>query len=74
VLDPDGWLLAPYSDAGSHPETIVDLLWEDLDPFPNGDHDDVADALADAFEVGSTGPGRQVSAGSRGARYARGAR
>ncbi len=66
------WLLRPYKDAGSHPETIGELLWEHLDPFPNGDHDDAADALADAFDVGSAGPGRQVGAAARGARYARG--
>jgi phage terminase large subunit-like protein len=72
VLDPDGWLLERYSDAGSHPETIGELLWEHLDPFPGGDHDDVADALADAFEVGAAGPGRQVTAGARGSRYALG--
>jgi phage terminase large subunit-like protein len=72
VLDSDGWLLRPYSDAGSHPETIGDLLWEHLDPFPNGAHDDAADAAADAFEVGAAGPGRQVTAGARGSRYASG--
>lgn len=74
VLDPDGWQLERYSDAGSHPETIGELLWEHLDPFPGGANDDAADALADAFEVGSAGPGRQVPAEQRGARYAGGRR
>jgi phage terminase large subunit-like protein len=71
VLDADGWLLERYSDAGSHPETIGELLWEHLDPFPNGDNDDVADALADAFDAGNVGPGRQLSAQARAQQYAR---
>lgn len=73
ILDPDGWLLERYSDAGSHPETIGELLWEHLDPFPNGEHDDVPDALADAYEVGSKAqtPSRAAVASRRASVYVR---
>lgn len=75
VLDPDGWLLEPYKDAGSHPETIGELLWEHLDPFPNGEHDDAADAAADAFEVGMPGAvSRRVKPDARARRLAAGRR
>ncbi len=51
ILDQTGWLMQPYSDAGSHPRTLGDLVWSQFDPFPNGDHDDVLDAMFDAFAV-----------------------
>jgi phage terminase large subunit-like protein len=71
VLDSDGWLLRPYSDAGSHPETIGDLMWEHLDPFPNGENDDAADAAADAFDAGTKPPrvDRAAQAGKRARTY-----
>ncbi len=53
ILDETGWLAQPYRDAGSHPRTLGDLLCSQLDPFPNGDHDDILDAMFDAFAVWS---------------------
>lgn len=63
----EGWLMQPYSDAGSHPRTLGDLVWSHLDPWPHGAHDDVADALADAVERGTSGPSRQLTPGQRAA-------
>jgi phage terminase large subunit-like protein len=74
LVSGSSWLLRPYKDAGSHPETIGELLWEHLDSFPNGDHDDAADALADAFDLGAAGPGRQLSTERRAAQLTRGRR
>jgi phage terminase large subunit-like protein len=67
-----GWLAAPYHDAGSHPATVGGVLWSQLNQFPNADHDDILDAMFDAFEAGTLAPGRQVTAGQRGSRYASG--
>ncbi len=53
ILDQTGWLTRPYTDAGSHPRTLGDLLWSQLDPFPNGDHDDILDAAFDAYAAWS---------------------
>lgn len=48
----EGWTTEPYRDAGSHPRTLGELVWSHLDPWPayrDGGHDDIPDALADAY-------------------------
>jgi phage terminase large subunit-like protein len=72
ILDHTGWLMQPYSDAGSHPRTLGDLLYSQLDSFPNGDHDDILDAAFDAFAAWSRPRSdRAERAGRRAAAYVR---
>jgi len=63
----EGWIMEPYSDAGSHPRTLGELVWSHLDPWPHGKHDDVGDALADAVKRGTAGPSRQLPPSRRAA-------
>jgi phage terminase large subunit-like protein len=72
ILDQTGWLQQPYTDAGSHPRTLGDLVFSQLDPFPNGEHDDILDAMFDAFAVWSKPRAdRAAQAGRRAAAYVR---
>lgn len=62
ILD-DGWLALPYSDKGANaPATLGALFWSQVAPFwdPNAAHDDVPDAMADAYAVGAAPPSRRV--------------
>jgi phage terminase large subunit-like protein len=59
------WLERTYSDKGEAPPTVEGLWWSHVAPFPEVEHDDAADALADAHAVGSAPPPRRVSARAR---------
>lgn len=62
-----GWLLAPYSDAGTPPppRTLGELVWSQLDPWPRAAHDDIPDAMADGFNRAAAGPSRQLGPRAR---------
>jgi hypothetical protein len=68
-----GWTRERYRDAGSHPRTLGELAWSHLDPWPNGDNDDIPDALADAFDRAEkrSKVSRSRSAGTRARGYVR---
>jgi hypothetical protein len=69
-----GWMSLPYQDAGSHPATLGALVWSQFNAWPTGDHDDILDAMFDAFAVGTAEPGRQLSTERRAAQLTRGRR
>jgi hypothetical protein len=63
IWNRDGWLSTPYRDEGNAPSTLGRLFWSQVGPFwdPDAPHDDVPDALADAYIEGCKTPKRRRS-------------
>jgi hypothetical protein len=67
----EGWLREPYRDDGTHPRTLGELLWSQLDPWPAAKHDDIPDALADAYASRAVSGTRGEKARARARGYVR---
>ena len=49
------WFSEAYRDAGQPKTTLGSLWWSQINPFPDGRHDDFGDAVAGAFNAGQEG-------------------
>jgi hypothetical protein len=50
------WFGKVYKDGGSAPRTLGGLLWSQVDEFPLVEHDDIPDAMGDAYSILSAAP------------------
>lgn len=50
------WSGRAYSDGGKAPRTVLGLFWSQVDEFPNVTHDDIPDAMGDAYAILSAPP------------------